>query len=300
MTTTNGKKNYYDVLGVKKNADEKEIRKVFRSLARKYHPDLNPGDKKAEAKFKEINEANEVLSDAENRKKYDKYGDDWKRADEIESHFGSRGRGTPYTWQTGGGRVDSDLFGGFDDLLGSFGRRQRSQRQTPTTPQRLDLDIDVSLEEAYLGTKRTVTITQGGQDRRIEVDIPQGVDTSSVVKIKLAADQDLRLKIIVEQHPRLERTGDNLYLDVPVPLDEAALGTEVEVTTMTGKVHLKVPAGSQNGQRIRLKGKGMPQLGSPDNKGDLFVVVRPQMPKQIDNGTRVLFEKLRELRVGKE
>jgi len=290
------KRSYYDALGVKKESDEKEIRQAFRKLARKYHPDLNPGDKEAEAKFKEINEANEVLSDPEDRKKYDKYGDDWKRADEIESHYGTRGRGRPYTWRTGEG-INSDSFGGFDDLLGGFGRR----RSNPTPPpKQLELDIDVSLEEAYLGTKRTVTITQNGEDRRIEVDIPHGVDTGSVVKIKPASDQNLLLKMNVQQHPRFKRVVSDLYLDLPVPLDDVALGTEVEVTTMTGKVHLKIPAGSQNGQRIRLKGKGMPKLGDSETKGDLFVVLRPQLPKQIDDEEKELFERLRELRVGRE
>ena len=291
------KKNYYDALGVKKDVDEKEIRQAFRKLARKYHPDLNPGDKDAEAKFKEINEANEVLSDPEDRKKYDKYGDDWKRADEIESHYGARGRGRPYTWETRGGGFNSDMFGGFDDLLGGVGRR----RSNPTpVPKQLELDIDVSLEEAYLGTKRTVTITQNGQDRRIEVDIPQGVDTGSVVKIKPASDQNLRLKMTVQPHPRFKRVGSDLSLDVSVPLDDVVLGAEIEVATMTGKVHLMIPAGSQNGQRIRLKGKGMPKLGMPETKGDLFVVLRPQLPKQIDDEEQKLFERLRELRVGKE
>jgi DnaJ-class molecular chaperone len=290
-------KNYYDALGVKKDADEKDIRQAFRKLAREYHPDLNPGDKGAEAKFKEINEANEVLSDPEDRKKYDKYGDDWKRADEIESHHGTRGRGRPYTWETGGGGFNSDMFGGFDDLLGGAGRR----RSNPTpAPKQLELDIDVSLEEAYLGTKRTVTITQNGQDRRIEVDIPHGVDTGSVVKIKPASDQNLRLKMNVQPHPRFKRVGSDLSLDVSMPLDDVALGAEIEVATMTGKVHLKIPAGSQNGQRIRLKSKGMPKLGDSETKGDLFVVLRPQLPKQIDDEEQKLFEQLRELRVGKE
>jgi DnaJ-class molecular chaperone len=297
MTTTGRKKNYYSVLGVAKSATETEIRQAFRKLARKHHPDLNPGDEKAEAKFKEINEANEVLSDSESRKKYDKYGDEWKQADEIESRFGGHGGRRTHSWQTGGGGFDSDLFGGLGDLFGGGGRR----RSNPApAPQRLELDIDVSLEEAYLGTKRTVTITQGGRDRRIEVDIPEGVDTGSVVRIKPTADQNLRLKIAVQPHPRFVRVGSDLFLDVPVPLDEAALGAEVEVATMTGKVHLKIPTASQNGQRIRLKGKGMPVLGSEDTKGDLFVVVRPQMPKQIDDEKRGLFERLRELRVGKD
>ena len=287
-------KSYYEILGVGKTATDKDIRQAYRRLARKYHPDLNPGDASAEAKFKEINQANEVLSDAESRKKYDRYGDDWKRADEIESRGGPGGSGGAGTWR--GGDFDYDLFDGFDDLIGGFGHRGEER---PPSPQRLELDIEVSLEEAYLGSKRTVTITQGGRDRRIEVDIPQGVDTGSVVKVTPAADQDLRMKITVAQHPRFQRSGSDLYLDVAAPIDDAALGGDVEVATMNGKVQLKLPAGSQNGQRIRLKGKGMPKLGEPGEKGDLFVVVRPRLPERIGEGEREAFERLRRLRTGR-
>ena len=293
--TTRKTKSYYDVLGVDKSATEKDIRQAFRRLARKYHPDLNPDDKRAEAKFKEINEANEVLSDAESRKKYDQYGDDWKRAEEYESHHGSEGAGRSYTWSPDDD-FDADPFAGFEDL---FRRNQRQRTESASRPQRLELDIEVTLEEAYLGSKRTVTITQGGRERRIEVDIPSGVDTGSVVKVRPSASQDLRLKMIVEPHPHFQRLGDDLYLDVPVPLDDAALGAEVEIATINGKGRLKIPAGSRNGQRIRLKGKGMPKLGSPDRKGDLFVVVRPVMPEPIGNEERKLFERLRALRTGK-
>lgn len=293
--TTRKTKSYYDVLGVDRNATDKDIRQAFRRLARKYHPDLNPDDEAAEAKFKEINEANEVLSDAESRKKYDQYGDDWKRADEIESRYAGRGRGTRHTWRNDGD-FDSDPFGGFEDL---FRRSQRSRNETTSPPQRLELDIEVTLEEAYLGSKRTVTITHSGRERRIEVDIPQGVDTGSVVKVRPAVNQDLRLKMIVEPHPRFQRLGSDLYLDVSVPLDDAALGADVEIATINGKGQLKIPAGSRNGQRIRLKGKGMPTLGSPNRKGDLFVVVRPVMPEPIGDEERELFERLRTLRTGK-
>lgn len=293
--TTRKTKSYYDVLGVDKSATDKDIRQAFRRLARKYHPDLNPDDKGAEAKFKEINEANEVLSDADSRKKYDQYGDDWKRAEEFESRHESRGAGRSYTW-SGEDDFDADPFAGFEDL---FRRNQRRRNEATSRPQRLELDIEVTLEEAYLGSKRTVTITQGGRERRIEVDIPSGVDTGSVVKVRPSANQDLRLKIIVEPHPHFQRLGDDLYLDVPVPLDDAALGAEVEIATINGKGQLKIPAGSRNGQRIRLKGKGMPKLGSSDKKGDLFVVVRPVMPEPIGNEERKLFERLRVLRTGK-
>ncbi len=294
--TTRKSKSYYDVLGVHKSATDKDIRQAFRRLARKYHPDLNPDDKQAEAKFKEINEANEVLSDAESRKKYDKYGDDWRRAEEFESRHTGPGAGRTHTWTGYDGFESDDLFGGFEDL---FRKSQRSRRESTPRPQRLELDIEVTLEEAYLGSKRTVTITQSGRERRIEVDIPPGVDTGSVVKVRPAENQDLRLKMVVEPHPYFQRLGDDLYLDVPVPLDDAALGAEAEISTITGKVQLKVPAGSRNGQRIRLKGKGMPKLGSPDSKGDLFVVVRPTMPEPMRNEEREIFERLRALRMGK-
>ena len=293
--TTRKTKSYYDVLGVAKDATDKDIRQAFRRLARKYHPDLNPDDEEAEAKFKEINEANEVLSDDESRKKYDQYGDDWKRADEFESHYAGRGSGRTHTWSTDED-FDPDPFGGFEDLLR---RSRRSRNETTSRPQRLELDIEVTLEEAYLGSKRTVTITQGGRERRIEVNIPPGVDTGSVVKLRPAANQDLRLKMIVEPHPHFQRLGNDLYFDVPVPLDDAALGADVEIATINGKGQLKIPAGSRNGQRIRLKDKGMPKLGSPDRKGDLFVVVRPVMPEPIGDEERKVFERLRALRTGK-
>ena len=294
--TTRKSKNYYAVLGVDKSATEKDIRQAFRRLARKYHPDLNPDDKQAEAKFKEINEANEVLSDAESRKKYDKYGDDWRRAEEFESRHSGPSGGRTHNWTSYDRFESEDLFGGFEDL---FRRSQRSRNEAPSRPQRLELDIEVTLEEAYLGSKRTVTITQSGRERRIEVDIPPGVDTGSVVKVRPSTNQDLRLKMVVEPHPDFQRLGNDLYLDVPVPLDDAALGAEVEILTLTGKVQLKIPAGSRNGQRIRLKGKGMPKLGSPDVKGDLLVVVRPMMPEPMRDEEREIFERLRAIRIGR-
>ena len=293
--TTRKTKSYYDVLDVDKRATDKDIRQAFRRLARKYHPDLNPDDKEAEAKFKEINEANEVLSDDESRKKYDQYGDDWKRADEFESHYAGRGSGRTHTWSSEDD-FDTDPFGGFEDL---FRRSRRSRNETTSRPQRLELDIEVTLEEAYLGSKRTVTITQGGRERRIEVNIPPGVDTGSVVKLRPAANQDLRLKMIVEPHPHFQRLGNDLYFDVPVAARRRGAGADVEIATINGKGQLKIPAGSRNGQRIRLKGKGMPKLGSPDRKGDLFVVVRPVLPEPIGDEERKVFERLRALRTGK-
>ena len=287
-------KSYYDILGVSKKADEKEIRQAFRRLARKHHPDLNPGNKKAEAKFKETNEAYEVLSDAENRKKYDRYGDNWKRADQIEAQYGA-GAGEPFTWSSRGGRQQRtagfDPFAGLEDLLGRHGR-------TATTT-RIEGQVDVTLEEAFAGSKRNVTITSEGKDRRLEVTIPPGVDTGSAVRVSPGEGHELLLRVTVLPHKRFQRKGDDLSVEAPVPMEDAILGGEIEVQTLKGKVHLKVPAESQNGQRIRLAGQGMPRLGSKDTSGDLYVVLRPRMPRNLTAEERDLVGKLKEARSGK-
>ena len=266
--------NYYSTLGVSKGADEKEIRRAFRKLARQYHPDLNPSDEKAEAKFKGINEAYEVLSDDDSRKKYDKYGENWKHGDQIESQFSSGGSPFGRTYRTGG-RPRADSFTGFEDLLGGFGGG--FGRGRTATVGKLETPVEVDLEEAYSGAERYVTISAGGKDRRIAVSIPPGVDTGSVVRITPGEGQELLLNVTVKPHRRFTRNGTSLTTDVEVPLEDAILGGEVDVQTMDKKVRVKVPSESQNGQRIRLKGQGMPKLGSKDAKGDLYVVVRPKM-----------------------
>ncbi len=285
------KRNYYDVLEVPKGASEKELRQAYRKLARKYHPDLNPDDEAAARKFKDINEAHEVLSDADNRKKYDKYGDRWKDADRIDEQFGGRG----YTWSTG----DESPYGyrgggGFDDVLGRFGFGDRFGRRGAGTT-KVEGEVTVSLEEAYTGTNRTVTLTVDGKQRKIEVTVPAGVKTGSTVRVTPGAGQELLLHMTVTPHVRFTRQGDDLHVDVSVPLEEAVLGGEVEVRTIKSTVHLKVPEESQNGQKIRLSGHGMPKLGSPDTKGDLYVTLRPKLPKDLSDEERELWATLKEL-----
>ena len=291
--------SYYETLGVSRNASEKDIRQAYRSLARKHHPDLNPNDKEAEQQFKKINEAYEVLSDAENRKKYDRYGDQWRRADQFDAQYPQDGRRN-YRWtHTAGGPDGFDVggFGGFDDLLGGLGGsygRGRGAR----APRRLrtNVAVTVSLEEAYAGAKRHVMAPDGLGTKRIEVTIPPGVDNGSMVHISLDSGAELYLNITVSPHPRFQRKGSNLDVEVGVPLDDAALGGEVDVQTLKGKLRLKIPPESQNGQRIRLAGQGMPGLDSPDARGDLHVIVRPELPKEMSGEERELFERLRELR----
>ena len=291
--------NYYQLLGVSKDADEKQIRQAFRRLARKYHPDLNPGDEKAEERFKEINEAYEVLSDAENRGKYDRYGDQWKSADTFES----RGGGGRYAWGDGpSGRVAGFDFGSYGDLgdlfgstLGGYGRRSRA-----TTASHVDIAVSVSLEEAFTGAKRLVRVPTIGEERRIEVTIPPGVDTGSTVHIGVDKDTQLFLKMTVTPHPTFTRKGNDLYTEADVPFENAILGGEIEVQTMRGKVRLTIPPDSKSGQNIRLSGQGMPKLDSSDEHGDLYVAVRPTLPEALTDEERELIDKFRSLRSGSE
>ena len=278
--------DYYAELGIGRDAGEKEVRSAFRRLARQHHPDLNPGDEKAEERFKRVNEAYEVLSDDEKRKAYDKYGDNWQRAEEIESRHGAGG----YHTTTSAG------FGGFEDLLGGFrfGNFEGFGAGRPPMA-KLETDVEVTLEEAFSGSQHIVTISRGGQDRRIEVTIPRGVATGSVVRVRPGQGQELLLNVTVTPHRRFTRRGADLYLDVDVPFEDAILGGSVDVATMERPVELKVPPESRNGQKIRLAGKGMPVLGSPDKRGDLYVALRPVMPRGLTDEQRELVRKLKEL-----
>ncbi len=282
--------DYYDVLGVSRDADEKTIRQSYRKLARQFHPDLNPGNDEAAGKFKEINEAYEALSHSETREKYDKYGDQWKYADQFEERAAT---GSPFGGHSsgyGGSRGFSfDMFGDVGDLFGGFGSAGRYS----AGPSRLTTQVDLSLEEAYHGALRTIALTEPTGTRRFEVKIPPGVDTGSVVTVRPSSDRELQVETTVLPHARFIRRGPDLYTDVNVSMFDALLGGEAEVNTITGRVSLKVPEGSQNGQRIRLSGRGMPVLKTPDKKGDLFVTLRPQLPKDLSGEQRELVEKLK-------
>ena len=316
-------RDYYQVLGVPRSASDKEIRKAYRRLARQHHPDVNPGDKAAETRFKEINGAYEVLSDAEKRRKYDRYGDQWQYADQIEqAQRQSAGR-----WSFGRGGTfdlgDINLGGDLGDLFqGIFrGSRRRPGRQRGRDVQQ---PVDVTLEEAYQGTARVLQMereepcaTCGGQGqvagalchvcrgagavvkpRRLEVKIPPGVREGSRVRVAgeggvgPAGTGDLYLVVSVRPHERFERRGDDLYTEVDVPLTDAVLGGEVQVPTMTARVMLKLPPLTQNGRSFRLNGLGMPRLGG-SGKGDLYARVKVALPQELSPEQRELFEKLR-------
>jgi curved DNA-binding protein len=293
-------KDYYKVLGVERSASADDVRKAYRKLAMQYHPDRNPGDKQAEERFKEINEAYQVLSDPQKRARFDQLGSAY-------SNWQQRG-GSPndFDWSqwvagqqgAGGTRVDygdlNDLFGQdiFSDFFrsifggvgGAGGRAQTGSRarQSPAYQQ----PISVSLEEAYHGTTRTLQ----SDSRRLQVRIPAGVKTGSKVRVAGGGPEGLDLYLIVEVEPddRFERDGDNLHGAATIDLFTAALGGEAEVQTMDGTVKLKIPAGTQPEQLFRLAGRGMPKLRSSQSRGDLFVRVKVRIPKQLSDKQKEL------------
>ena len=326
-------KDYYKILEVDRNASEKDIKRAYRRLARKYHPDVNPGDKDAEQRFKEINEANEVLSDPEKRKKYDQFGSQWREyeragvnPEDLFRQYGAAGA-------PGGTRVRyarpedlQDMFGGaggfsdfFETLFGGgmrgqgygqpgygqpFGQGAGRRAATPMSGEDVEHPVEISLEEAFNGTTR---LLQMG-DRRIEVKIPAGVRTGSRVRVagegsagyNGGPNGDLYLVVEVAPHPMFERDGDDLIVNVPVDLYTAVLGGEAHVPTIKGtRLNLRIPAGTQPDQRIRLRGQGMPQLKTPTQRGDLYARIKVDLPRQIDDRQRELFEQLRGLQDGR-
>jgi len=303
-------KDYYQVLGVSKNATTDEIKRAYRKQAMKYHPDRNPGNKAAEEKFKEINEAYEVLSDPKKREKYDQLGNSYY---EWQQRGGTDGSFRWEDWTSGsrrgGTRVDMNDLGdifeemGFSDFfnsifggMGNTGSTRRTQTRS-SQPLSVEQPVSISFLESYLGTQR---IFQVGNNK-IEVKIPAGAKTGTKVRVAGAGPKqgnrksDLYLVIDVQPDPRFERQGDDLYTEVEIDLTTAVLGGEVTVPTPTGNVLLKIPAGTQPGQLFRLTGKGMPIMRQPGRFGNLMVKVKVHIPKNLSREQRRLFEQLRGL-----
>jgi DnaJ-class molecular chaperone len=301
-------KDYYNILGIARGATDKDIKAAYRKLARKYHPDVNPGNKAAEDKFKEINQAYEVLSDADKRKKYDQFGEGWEHAGQFTqtgaqgqpgagfdfSQFNFGGGGASYT--AGGAGMDSI----FEELFsGARGRRAHPQRG-----QDIEHPVEITLEQAFAGTSLRLNLqtAETSAMRQLEVKIPAGVKTGSRVRVagkgapgRGGASGDLYLLISVLPNATFERQDDDLITTVTVPLTAAALGGKVEVPTLKGKLELKIPAETQNGRIFRLAGQGMPRLGK-EGRGDLLVRISVVLPQKLSAEEKELFTRLRELR----
>lgn len=296
--------DYYKLLGVAKDATDKEIKSAYRKLAHKYHPDVNQNNKQAEEKFKQINEAYEVLSDATKRQKYDQLGTDWHR-------WQQQGRSpNDFDWSQwagggpGGGRYANadDLGGIFSDFFGQVfggrgGRRQQYQ-QMPQHGRDRTQEVEISLEEAYRGATRI--LTQGDQQRTIK--IPAGAKTGTKVRFAGEGNSgrmggrtgDLYLRIVVRDDPRFERKGDDLYSTVPVDMYTALLGGKAPVQTLGGVLMLTIKPGTQNGQTMRLRGKGMPDLRHKGTEGDLYVRVDVRLPEELTSRQQELLEEMRQ------
>jgi curved DNA-binding protein len=324
-------KDYYSTLGVAKTATEKEIKQAFRKLARKYHPDVNPKDKAAEAKFKEINEANEVLGDPAKRKKYDELGANWRQYEQAAAHGGAgfdpRQAGGGFNVHFGGGpgggyrtmteEEMQDLFGDsspfsdfFQTFFGGMGGGETAQRahgraqRGPRPGRDLEQEIELGLEDAYHGTMRRLAMTHNGEARTVDVRIPAGVTDGSRVRISgegergtgSAKSGDLYLRIRLAPHPQFDRKGRDLYTRVQIPLTTAVLGGEADVRTLASKpLRLKIPSTTQNGQVFRLKGHGMPSTGKSAEPGDLYATVDVQLPRDLTPEQRQHFEALQKI-----
>lgn len=329
-------KDYYQTLGVTKTASEKEIKQAYRKLARKFHPDVNPGDKSSETRFKEINEAYEVLGDPAKRRKYDELGANWRLYEQAQQQgqawpggapfggFGGEGGGGTWTINMGGPggyRTMSeeemhDLFGNedpFSDFFRTFfggggaahesGRGRQARAPRSHKGRDIEHEVELTLEEAYHGATRRISIKQGGHARSVDVRIPPGVKDGSRVRAAGEGEAgsnggmagDLYLRVQIKPHPVFERKANDLHAKIVVPVTIAVLGGEAQVPTISGSVRLKIPETTQSGQVFRLKGHGMPAVGKPDERGDLYATVEVQLPRSLTKDQRQHYEALAKL-----
>ena len=289
--------DYYKILGVNKNASAEEIKSAYRKKARKLHPDLNPDDKEAHKKFQQINEANEVLSDPEKRKKYDDYGKDWKHAEQFEQARQSQ----QYQGFQGSNDFSGGGFGGdFSDFFESmFGRSSRSSGQRSQMKFRgEDFQAELHLDLTKAHQKHQQTLNVNGKN--IRITIPAGVENGQVIKLKGHGGPgvnggpagDLYITFVIADHPVFKRVGNDLYTTTEIDLYTAVLGGEKTIETMNGKVRLKVQPGTQNGAKIRIKGKGFPVYKKEDEFGDLFITYTIKIPTHLTARQKELFTEL--------
>jgi curved DNA-binding protein len=291
--------DYYKLLGIEKAATAKDIKNAFRKLARKYHPDLNPNDKDAKRKFQQINEANEVLSDPEKRKKYDQYGKDWQHSDQFEKQrqyqqqpFGSSERN--YSGQ----QSDGDFSDFFESLFGGAASGRGRGRQVKFRGEDYTAELHLELIDAYKSQKQTLTVNGA----KIRITIPAGIENGQTIKVpgqggkgkNGGPDGDLYITFFIANHPRFKRLGNDLFTTVDLDLYKAVLGGEITIDTLNGKVKLKVKPETQNGSKVKLKDKGFPVYKNEGQFGDLYITYIIKIPSDLTEKQRELFKQLAE------
>jgi curved DNA-binding protein len=291
--------DYYKILGVSKTATEKEVKAAYRKLARKYHPDLNPDNKEAEIKFKEINEANEVLSDPENRKKYDKYGKDWKHGEEFEK---AQHQQQKQSQQRSGHQVfsEQEYSDFFESMFGGNRTSSREGQYPKFKGQDYHADLHLNLEDVYTTHKQVLTVN----NKNIRLTIPAGVENGQVIKIKGKGGEglngglngDLYIKFNINNRTQFKRDGNNLYSNVDLDLYTSLLGGEITVDTFSGKVKLKIPPETQNETKVKLKGKGFPVYKKEGKYGDLIITYHIKIPTHLSEKEMELFKELQKIR----
>ena len=288
--------DYYKILGIDKTATPKDIKSAYRKLARKYHPDLNPNNKDANRNFQQINEANEVLSDPEKRKKFDQYGKDWQHADEFEKQNRYREQSSNQSSQRfSGGQSESDFSDFFENLFGGSAGAGRS-RQAKYRGEDFNAELKLELIDAYKTEKQTLTVN----GKKIRITIPAGIENGQSIKIpghggpgrNNGPSGDLYIKFSIANHASIQRLGDNLYSTVDLDLYTAMLGGEITIDTLDGQVKLKVASETQNGSKVKLKGKGFPVYKNEGRFGDFIVTWNIKMPTHLTDRQKELFTEL--------
>ena len=290
--------DYYNVLGVDKNATQEDIKKAYRKLARKHHPDLNPNNKEAHKIFQQVNEANEVLSDPEKRKKYDQYGKDWQHAEQFEQAKQSRQRG-PGTETFSGDFADSEFSDFFTSMFGNMGSGGFRQRQTKFRGEDYQAELQLNLTDIYKTHQQVLTVN----DKTIRITIPAGVENGQKIKIKAhggpgingGPDGDLYITFHIINNTKFRRDGNDLHTTMEIDLYTAVLGGEIILDTLDGKVKLKVKPETQNGSKIKLKGKGFPVYKTDGEFGDMIITFQVKIPTNLTEKQRELFEQLSKL-----
>jgi curved DNA-binding protein len=293
-------KDYYKILGVDKSVKEEEIKKAFRKLAIKYHPDKNPGNKAAEEKFKEINEANDVLSDPEKRKKYDRFGENWNAPNVEQAYDTGYGYSSMNTgdfenvFGEGGGFADI-----FENIFGGGRTGRQSRRSTSFAGNDLRAEMEISLEEAYHGVAKQFSVN----NQSLSIQLKPGIQDEQVLKLRgkgapginNGPPGDLYLTVKVKENPFLKRKENDLYEDISIDLYTAIMGGKADVRTLNGTLKVDIPEGTQYGRKLRLKGKGMPVYNKPKVFGDLYVTVKVNLPTKLSDKERSLFSELARL-----